>query len=268
MMEKTDQAAATLAANNNSRAPAGSDKETDSPGSAVEEREEPCWSADSSDSQLMRCMEILKEIHVRYYPVSGDGVSSKRKRPDAYAATEQSTASILSDLKGDILSGCCIAFSCVFPNNFDAEKIERQPLWRQAKDLGATVEHSISAYTTHLITMQPATAKAKMCFSMKSVHVVHPDWLLDCVWNIKRAEEAQFYMGPAPTSNPAPIPAECTNQDSPKKRCKGEEAEGNADEACPDSIVGGGASGIDSASESESGDDDDWMKNMENELGM
>lgn len=158
------------------------------------------WAADSSDLQLARCMEVLTEIHTQYYEENEKYLATGGESSTPTSAPlKPSVATILSSMKGHILSGCCIVFSCVFPQHLTPQMIETQPIWRQAVELGAVVEHTVSEHTTHLVTPQPQTSKAKACFAMKSVHVVHPDWLMNSMWNIRRAREQDFAMGELPT---------------------------------------------------------------------
>lgn len=238
---------------------------------------DPTWVADSDDHQLERCLEILKNIHKHYYDRIDSNNSLKRKVDRFDIGDAPSTADILADMKSHILRGCVLSFSCIFPSHYDRAKIEQQQFWRQAKDLGAVVQHNVTEFTTHLITTQPATAKAKTCFSMRSVHVVHPEWLLNCVWYIRRASEANFIMGPSPSIKPpvyvAPAPdnkevnvGDVAENSVLRKRNRVQEDEVLDSAAVCRESVSGENENDDNVSSSDEAGDEDWVKIMEDEM--
>ena len=143
--------------------------------------------------------------------------------------------------------------------------IEKQPIWRQAASLGAVVEHAVKRHTTHLITTQPQTAKAKACFSMKSVFVVHPDWLMNSLWSVKRMDERNFSMGMLPVLDPAPfLPELCSTDQAGSPMASVVEVSAGVFEKEKSFSEDGNVDGL--SSKSESGEDDEWVKSMEDEM--
>lgn len=153
---------------------------------------------DDKDNQLQRSFEVLTSIHHSYY-------SELDKQSDHHEMRcKLSTSKILNSMKRCVLAGCAIVFASIFPK-LDPPSIEKQPLWRYAIALGAVVTHEVMPFTTHLITLQANSAKAKQCISSKSVFLVHPDWLLSCMWNVARTPESHFCIHAMPTVLPSPI---------------------------------------------------------------
>lgn len=266
MMEKTQHEAVVLQEERTEGMPPPETNRNLEKSPEEEVESEVCWSADKSDGQLMRCLDLLMHIHKTYYDQLDASPGLKRMiKVESDPSPALSTACILGAMKSQILCGCVVAFSCIFPNQFDQAKIERQPLWRQACDLGAIVEHGVNPHTTHLITMQPATNKAKMCFAMKSVSVVHPDWLLDCLWNVRRAAEATYAMGPMPTLDPPPyLPSTMeavASNDSDSIDLKRRRIDKSTEDVDNETW---GSCGVTAGGDSDS--DEEWMRSMEDEV--
>ena len=78
-----------------------------------------------ADDQLKRCADVLNKIHGTYY----QSVYSK------------SVASIITDMKFTVLSGCTITFSGIIPVNDPSPRSHL--LWRLAESLGAQVHNMI-----------------------------------------------------------------------------------------------------------------------------
>lgn len=138
-----------------------------------------------SDDQLPRCLELLRSLHASYFS------------PALYASPSgtHSVASILNNLRKDILRDCTITFSGIIPTN------EANPhshfLYRLAESLGATVSLTLQPQTTHLLCLNLLTAKVQAVLQQKreeKVYVLHPDWLIYCKWALARVMEDTFLL--------------------------------------------------------------------------
>lgn len=130
------------------------------------------------DDQLLRCNQLLDDIHSRYY-------KSVQPTTDPSA----SVADILSSMRADVLRGCVVTFSGVIPTN--APSPLTHPLCRLALSLGAEVSLHLTAATTHLIAYTSTTSKVIQAVSW-GVWVLHPDWLVFSRWMLARAREDSF----------------------------------------------------------------------------
>jgi len=141
-----------------------------------------------ADDQLLRCLDIIRDLHKQYYVP-----------PSIPKAPKRSVATLLSDMKHSILSGCTICFSGIIPTN-DSHP-NQHPLWKMAESLGAQVSTELLPRTTHLLTLQINTKKVSHCLQTRSndVWVLHLDWLRYCRWSVSRAEESTFLLIPLAT---------------------------------------------------------------------
>lgn len=150
------------------------------------------------DDQLLRCLEVLKNIHQRYYGQSSLSSDS--------SITRKSVATALKDIKRSILYGYTITFSGIIPTN--EPHPENHFLWRLAESLGAQVSLDLLPRTTHLLSFQINTKKVTTCFQTRSedVWVLHPDWLIYCRWSLAKAEESTFLLMGIPEGKKMPTP--------------------------------------------------------------
>ena len=80
---------------------------------------------------------------------------------------------VLKAIRKEVLKGCRIVFTHVFPTNFQADN---HPLWKMAEQLGATciTEHDLSV--THVVSMDAGTEKSRWAVKEKKF-LVHPSWI-------------------------------------------------------------------------------------------
>ena len=188
----------------------------------------------NADVQLMRCLEIITDVHREFYDLK------EQQRP-------ATTGAILSQIKRKILEGCILVFSGVIPKSTQRSTSETHPIWQQAQDLGAEVCHELSTRTTHLITISATTTKAQSAISGGRIRVVHVDWLFNCIWNVKRIPEDYYLLAPvAAGSTDIPIGILGSVADP-------------SDES--ESILGKRSRPSDS-------EDDDWLNEIEAELDL
>jgi FCP1-like phosphatase family protein len=192
------------------------------------------------DDQLPRCLEILRELHARYFAalrpsslpsvtalpqsetplteacpslsVPLDAVSSSCAPPapplplPMPSPAELHMGSTLSALKREVLRGCTISFSGVIPTN--ESHPHQHVLWRLAESLGAQVSLDVLPRTTHLLAVQTNTKKAAQCLQQRAaeVWVLHTDWLVYCRWALCRVQESTFMLSALPPNASFPQP--------------------------------------------------------------
>ncbi|KAL6539319.1 RNA polymerase II C-terminal domain phosphatase-like 4 [Orobanche hederae] len=93
---------------------------------------------------------------------------------------------VLKDVRKEVLNGCKVVFSRVFPTNFPAE---HHPLWKMAEQLGATCSLELDPSITHVVSMDAGTDKSRWAVQEKK-HLVHPQWIeaSNYMW-LKQPEE-------------------------------------------------------------------------------
>jgi RNA polymerase II C-terminal domain phosphatase-like 3/4 len=93
---------------------------------------------------------------------------------------------MLKQVRKEILKGCKIVFSRVFPTK---AKPEDHPLWKMAEELGATCATEVDASVTHVVAMDVGTEKARWAVREKK-YVVHRGWIdaANYLW-MKQPEE-------------------------------------------------------------------------------
>lgn len=141
------------------------------------------------DDQLLRSLEIIRDIHQSVFQNSPSSIDSK-----------VNVASVLKSKKAKILKGCLLSFLGLVPIDYQ-HKPEKYFLCQLAISLGAEVSTEIiPSMTTHVICINPQH------FSIQSnrlnnnedmkLWVLHPDWLLYCRWSLKKAYELTFSLFP------------------------------------------------------------------------
>jgi FCP1-like phosphatase family protein len=169
------------------------------------------------DDQLLRCLDVLKAIHSKYYIEEVNeaergietttSTTAKSSSSSGSVVGKKSVATTLKVMKSSILSGYTITFSGIIPTN--ESRPENHFLWKLAESLGAQVSAELTQRTTHLLSFQPNTKKVTTCLQARSgdVWVLHPDWLIYCRWSLAKAEESTFLLIGIPVNQKMPNPA-------------------------------------------------------------
>ncbi|CEP02725.1 unnamed protein product (mitochondrion) [Plasmodiophora brassicae] len=177
------------------------------------------------DNVLLSMERVLKRIHTMFY-----------------SGQEQDVRKLLQTVRLDVLRGCELVFSGVFPQNVPLEKA---PEVRLAVELGATVTQEIGPETTHVIgsVFRPTgkIKRAQQCIAAQDAplrHLVHVDWLTACSTHVARAPEDKFSLpdyvvgdvsqigyldaesGADEWTSSAPVPAAPTDHDLSSPRAK------------------------------------------------
>lgn len=80
---------------------------------------------------------------------------------------------VLKTVRKEILEGCKIVFSRVFPTKFQANN---HHLWKMAEQMGATCVTEVDASVTHVISTDAGTEKSRWAMREKKF-LVEPRWI-------------------------------------------------------------------------------------------
>ncbi|KAJ4779920.1 C-terminal domain phosphatase-like 4 [Rhynchospora pubera] len=130
-----------------------------------------------SDGILATILSVLKRAHEMFFdPKIGIDLSSRDVRQ------------ILKLIRQDILEGCNIVFSRVFPSTVRAEE---QPIWKLAEQLGATCLDDVDDSVTHVVAVVPNTQKAEWARD-NNKFLVTPRWIEAANYLWQRQKEEDF----------------------------------------------------------------------------
>eukprot|EP00261_Vitis_vinifera_P016434 XP_010645384.1 PREDICTED: RNA polymerase II C-terminal domain phosphatase-like 4 [Vitis vinifera] len=114
------------------------------------------------DGALATVLKVLQRIHSMFFdPELGDDFSGRDVRQ------------VVKRVRKEVLKGCKIVFSRVFPTRFQAEN---HHLWRMAEQLGATCATELDPSVTHVVSTDAGTEKSRWALQEKKF-LVHPGWI-------------------------------------------------------------------------------------------
>ncbi|CAH8358778.1 unnamed protein product [Eruca vesicaria subsp. sativa] len=128
------------------------------------------------DGVLSAVLRVLKQTHSLFFQEGGEDLSSRDVR------------SLLKQVRKEILKGCKVVFSRVFPTKCQAED---HPLWRVAEGLGATCATEVDASVTHVVAVDVGTEKVRWAIREKKF-VVHRGWIDAANYLWKKQPEENF----------------------------------------------------------------------------
>ncbi|XP_008242970.1 PREDICTED: RNA polymerase II C-terminal domain phosphatase-like 4 isoform X1 [Prunus mume] len=126
------------------------------------------------EGALATVLEVLKRTHNMFFYESKDNLIDRDVRQ------------VLKTLRKEILKGCKIVFSRVFPSKFQAENHQ---LWKMAEQLGAACSTELDPSVTHVVSTDAGTEKSRWAVKEKKF-LVHPQWIeaSNYMW-LKQAED-------------------------------------------------------------------------------
>ncbi|KAL6973829.1 RNA polymerase II C-terminal domain phosphatase-like 4 [Sarracenia purpurea var. burkii] len=80
---------------------------------------------------------------------------------------------VLKSVQKEVLKGCKIVFSRVFPTKSQAEN---HYLWKKAEQLGAICSTEVNPSVTHVVATDARTEKSRWAVQEKKF-LVHPRWI-------------------------------------------------------------------------------------------
>ncbi|KAL6532748.1 hypothetical protein OROGR_013708 [Orobanche gracilis] len=133
--------------------------------------------SDESETEgaLPTVLKILQRAHSLFFD---------EERKDKLE--DRDVRQVLKAIRKEVLNGCKVVFSRVFPTNFPAEN---HSLWKMAEQLGATCSLELDPSVTHVVSMDAGTDKSRWAVQEKK-HLVHPRWIeaSNYMW-LKQPEE-------------------------------------------------------------------------------
>uniref|UniRef100_A0A1J3CTK8 RNA polymerase II C-terminal domain phosphatase-like n=1 Tax=Noccaea caerulescens TaxID=107243 RepID=A0A1J3CTK8_NOCCA len=128
------------------------------------------------DGILASVLKVLKQTHSLYFEGGGEDTAGRDVRL------------LLKQVRKEILKGCKVVFSRVFPTK---SRPEEHPLWRTAEALGATCATEVDASVTHVVAMDVGTEKVRWAIREKKF-VVHRGWIDSANYLWKKHPEENF----------------------------------------------------------------------------
>ncbi|XP_059635564.1 RNA polymerase II C-terminal domain phosphatase-like 4 isoform X2 [Cornus florida] len=130
-----------------------------------------------ADGALSTVLKVLKRVHSMFFdPELGDNLENRDVRQ------------VLKTVRKEVLDGCKVVFSRVFPTKFQAEN---HHLWKMAEQLGATCTTEIDPSVTHVVSTDKGTEKSRWAVQEKKF-LVHPGWIEASNYLWKRQPEENF----------------------------------------------------------------------------
>ncbi|KAL5979543.1 RNA polymerase II C-terminal domain phosphatase-like 4 [Asimina triloba] len=98
-------------------------------------------------------------------------------------------------VRREILGGCKIVFSRLFPTGSQAEL---PPIWKMAEQLGATCSMEVDPSVTHVVALDRGTQKARWAVQ-QGKFLVHPRWIEAAHYLWQRKPEKDYPVESPPT---------------------------------------------------------------------
>ncbi|XP_066370381.1 RNA polymerase II C-terminal domain phosphatase-like 4 [Miscanthus floridulus] len=130
-----------------------------------------------SDGALATVLDVLKRIHASFFDMAVETDLSSRD-----------VRQVIKAVRKEILQGCKIVFSRVFPNN---TRPQEQMFWKMAEYLGAVCSTDVDSSVTHVVTLDLGTEKARWGVDNKKF-LVHPRWIEAANFRWHRQPEEDF----------------------------------------------------------------------------
>lgn len=152
------------------------------------------WKEDTKEGyHLQRLMTVLEEVHTRFFNATENGPAP---RPGSKWKPPADVKEIVTAMRKEVLQGCHVAFTGVFPadNNF-----EQSDKWQLALRYGASCHLELTPEVTHLIVHPRRgirTEKALTCRSDPGIFCVSPSFLEASAVDFKRASELEHAVFP------------------------------------------------------------------------
>ncbi|KAL5840003.1 hypothetical protein ACOSQ4_012611 [Xanthoceras sorbifolium] len=132
------------------------------------------------DGALASVLKALKQVHSMFFDELGGDLASRDVRQ------------VLKMVRKEVLKGCKLVFSRVFPTRFQADN---HHLWKMAEQLGATCMTELDPLVTHVVTTDVGTEKSRWAVKEKKF-LVHPRWIEAANFLWQKLPEENFPVKP------------------------------------------------------------------------
>ncbi|XP_051148952.1 RNA polymerase II C-terminal domain phosphatase-like 4 isoform X2 [Andrographis paniculata] len=130
-----------------------------------------------TEGALSTVLKVLQRVHTLFFD---------QERKDNLE--DRDVRQVLKTVRREVLQGCKIVFSRVFPTNFPAEQ---HHLWKMAEQLGATCVTELDQSVTHVVAMDAGTDKSHWAVKQKKFLVL-PSWLEASNYMWRKQPEEKF----------------------------------------------------------------------------
>ncbi|KAG2619542.1 RNA polymerase II C-terminal domain phosphatase-like 4 isoform X1 [Panicum virgatum] len=134
-----------------------------------------------SDGALATVLDVLKRIHAIFFDTAAETDLSS-----------QDVRQVIKTVRKEVLKGCKLVFSRVFPNN---ARPQEQMMWKMAEHLGAVCSTDVDSTVTHVVAVDLGTEKARWAVGNKKF-LVHPRWIEAANFRWHRQLEEDFPVVP------------------------------------------------------------------------
>ncbi|XP_004296065.1 PREDICTED: RNA polymerase II C-terminal domain phosphatase-like 4-like [Fragaria vesca subsp. vesca] len=128
---------------------------------------------------LASVLQLLRHVHTIFFnevELKGWDLIDRDVRP------------VLKILQKEVLKGCKLVFSHIWPSNV---KADTHPLWKLAEQLGATCSTQVDPSVTHVVAADARTQKS--CWAVKKgKFLVNPQWIDTTLFMWQRQPEYNF----------------------------------------------------------------------------
>ncbi|GAA0168352.1 protein phosphatase [Lithospermum erythrorhizon] len=130
-----------------------------------------------NDGALATILKILQRVHSLYF-----------HQENSDNLLNQDVRKLLEKVRKEVLQGCKIVFSRIFPTKFPGKK---HHLWRMAEHLGATCSTKLDELVTHVVSTDVSTGKSRWAVNQNKF-LVHPGWIEACNYLWRKEPEERF----------------------------------------------------------------------------
>ncbi|KAJ4840968.1 hypothetical protein Tsubulata_018162 [Turnera subulata] len=145
-----------------------------------------------SEGALACVLKALRKIHHTFFDELEDSLDGRDVRQ------------VLKTVRKDVLRGCKIIFSRVFPTQFQADN---HHLWKIAEHLGATCTTELDPSVTHVVSLEVGTDKSRWAVKHNKF-LVHPRWIEATNFFWQRQPEENFPVSQQKNEGSVPPNAE------------------------------------------------------------
>lgn len=139
------------------------------------------------EGALATILKILQQIHSLYFD-----------QENSEDLLNQDVRKVLKAVRKEVLKGCKIVFSRIFPTKFQAEN---HHLWRMAEQLGAMCSTELDSSVTHVVSTDAGTDKSRWAVSQNKF-LVQPGWIEASNYFWRKQPEEKFPVNQGKTSDP------------------------------------------------------------------
>jgi RNA polymerase II C-terminal domain phosphatase-like 3/4 len=138
-----------------------------------------------SEGTLAMTLNTLRHVHRGFF--HSNATQGGKRKPRSFDTRD--VRQVIRDLRAEILTGCKIVFSRIFPTGLPSPQLH--PFWQLTEELGAKCSSVCDVSTTHVVALDRGTDKAQWA-KQHGVFLVHPSWVEAAQYLWRRPLEADY----------------------------------------------------------------------------